>query len=155
MWPIIRPTPDARPGTAPDEKTEMRYPTRASEPVHRRLRVPPSPLHDPSMQELHDESSWRRETVPCVLDQVHQNGMARTRRAPTLLDGGREALRKAQRSTRCAHLSTHWIQSARLGSTLARTRSIWSGLTSAVRLFYGRRSPVISLDAGSAIFRAA
>jgi hypothetical protein len=26
MWPIIRSTPDARPGTAPDEKTEMRYP---------------------------------------------------------------------------------------------------------------------------------
>src|SRR5262245_26232637 len=38
MWPIIRSTPDARPGTAPDEKTEMRYPTRASEPAHRRLR---------------------------------------------------------------------------------------------------------------------
>lgn len=38
MWPIIRSTPDGRPGTAPDEKTEMRYPTRASEPAHRRLR---------------------------------------------------------------------------------------------------------------------
>src|SRR5262249_45098049 len=68
MWPIIRSTPDARPGTAPDEKTEMRYPTRASEPVHRRLWVPPSPLHDPSAQELHDESSWRWETVRCMLD---------------------------------------------------------------------------------------
>lgn len=77
MWPIIRSTPDARPGTAPDEKTEMRYPTRASEPVHRRLWVPPSPLHDTSVQELHDESSWRQETVRCVLDWGHQNGMVR------------------------------------------------------------------------------
>ena len=59
MWPIIQSTPDVRPGTAPDEKTEMRYPTRASEPVHRRLWVLPSPLRDPSVQELHDESSWR------------------------------------------------------------------------------------------------
>jgi len=33
-------------GTAPDEQTEMRYPTRASELVDRRLQVPPSPLHD-------------------------------------------------------------------------------------------------------------
>jgi hypothetical protein len=34
---------DARPqtGTAPDEQTEMRYPTRASELDHRRLQVPP------------------------------------------------------------------------------------------------------------------
>jgi hypothetical protein len=55
----------------------MRYPTRASEPAHRRLRVPPSPLHDPSVQELHDESSWGRETVRCVLDWGHQNGMVR------------------------------------------------------------------------------
>src|SRR5512138_2136073 len=77
MWPIIRSTPDARPGTAPDEKTEMRYLTRASESVHRRLWVLPSPLHDPSLQELHDETSWRWETVPCVLDWGHQNGMAR------------------------------------------------------------------------------
>src|SRR5258708_24450893 len=54
----------------------MRYPTRASEPVHRRLWVPPSPLHDPSVQELHDESTWRRETVRCVLDWGHQNGLS-------------------------------------------------------------------------------
>jgi hypothetical protein len=40
-------------GTAPDEKTEMRYPTRASELVDRRLQVPPSPLHDPSVPQLH------------------------------------------------------------------------------------------------------
>ena len=31
--------------------------TRASEPAHRRLWVPPSPLRDPSEQELHDEST--------------------------------------------------------------------------------------------------
>src|SRR5216684_8893652 len=46
---------DARPqtGTAPDEQTEMRYPTRASELDHRRLQVLPSPLHDPSPNQLH------------------------------------------------------------------------------------------------------
>jgi PAS domain-containing protein len=46
---------DARPqtGTAPDEQTEMRYPTRASELDHRRLQVPLSPLHDPSPSQLH------------------------------------------------------------------------------------------------------
>ena len=86
MWPIIRSTPDARPGTAPDEKTEMRYPTRASEPVHRRLWVPPSPLHDPSAQELHDESSWRCETVRCVLDWGHQNGMVRPCSRPASIE---------------------------------------------------------------------
>ena len=40
-------------GTAPDEQTAMRYPTRASEFDHRRLRVPLSPLHDPSPDHLH------------------------------------------------------------------------------------------------------
>jgi hypothetical protein len=40
----------------------------------RRLRVPPSPLHDPSVHELHDEFSWGRETVRCVLDWGHQSG---------------------------------------------------------------------------------
>src|SRR5882762_10335004 len=40
-------------GTAPDEQTAMRYPTRASELDHRRLQVPPSPLHDPSPNQLH------------------------------------------------------------------------------------------------------
>jgi hypothetical protein len=33
-------------GTAPDERTAMRYPTRESELDHRRLQVLPSPLHD-------------------------------------------------------------------------------------------------------------
>jgi hypothetical protein len=40
-------------GTAPDEQTEMRYPTRASELDHRRLQVPPSLLHDSSTNQLH------------------------------------------------------------------------------------------------------
>jgi hypothetical protein len=40
-------------GTAPDEKTEMRYPIRVSELVHRRLRVPSSPLRDSSSSQLH------------------------------------------------------------------------------------------------------
>jgi hypothetical protein len=78
MWRIIRSTPDARPGQPRTKKTEMRYPTHASEPAHRRLRVPPSPLHDPSVQELHDESSWRRETVRCALDWGHQRMGYRT-----------------------------------------------------------------------------
>src|SRR5229473_5217617 len=39
-------------GIAPDEQTAMRYPTRASELDHRRLHVPPSPLHDPSPNQL-------------------------------------------------------------------------------------------------------
>src|SRR5215472_10890363 len=29
------------------------------------------------VQELHDEPSWRRESVRCVLDWGHQNGMIR------------------------------------------------------------------------------
>jgi len=52
-------------GTAPDEKTEMRYPTRASELVDRRLQVPPSPLHDPSVPQLH--ASTRGEELSRAL----------------------------------------------------------------------------------------
>jgi hypothetical protein len=40
-------------GTAPDEQTAMRYPTRASEFDHRRLQVPSSPLHDPPPNQFH------------------------------------------------------------------------------------------------------
>ncbi|TFV36168.1 IS110 family transposase [Bradyrhizobium niftali] len=80
MWPIIRSMPDARPGTAPDEKTEMRYPTRASEPVHRRLWVPPSPLHDPSAQELHD--GRRGDGKPCVVCLTVDIRMGWSGRAP-------------------------------------------------------------------------
>src|SRR5215468_3488766 len=83
------------------------------------------------------------------------NGMARPRPAAILLDYGWGGVTQSSRSTRCAHLSSHWIGSARLGSTSARTRSIWSGSTRAVRLFCSKRSPGISLDAGSAISRAA
>src|SRR5258708_10541205 len=54
-------------GTAPDEQTAMRYPTRASELDHRRLQVPPSPLHDPSPNQLHagerGERSSRRGSL--------------------------------------------------------------------------------------------
>src|SRR5580704_1139388 len=57
---------DARPqtGTAPDEQTEMRYPTRASELDHRRLQVPPSLLHDPSTNQLH--AGARRTSQSCA-----------------------------------------------------------------------------------------
>jgi Transposase, Mutator family len=66
---------DARPqtGTAPDERTEMRYPTRASELDHRRLQVPPSPLHDPSSNQLHAGERGERPVVRAVLDRGHQN----------------------------------------------------------------------------------
>jgi hypothetical protein len=40
-------------GQPQTKHTEMRYPTRASKLVHRRLQVPPSPLHDPSCIQLH------------------------------------------------------------------------------------------------------
>src|SRR5216684_999743 len=55
---------DARPqtGTAPDEQTAMRYPTRASELDHRRLQVPPSPLHDPSSNQLHAGARGERSS---------------------------------------------------------------------------------------------
>src|SRR4029078_7256064 len=66
----------------------MRYPIRASELVHRRLWVPPSPLHDPSAQELHDESSWGWETVRCVLDWGHQSGMVRPCSCPAGVEAG-------------------------------------------------------------------
>src|SRR6185436_296905 len=66
----------------------MRYPIRASELVHRRLWVPPSPLHDPSAQELHDESSWGWETVRCVLDWGHQSGIVRPCSCPAGVKAG-------------------------------------------------------------------
>src|SRR5260370_14780457 len=65
-------------GTAPDEQTAMRYPTRASELDHRRLQVPPSPLHDPSPDQLH-AGVENVPVVPAVLDKGHQS--KRTRRA--------------------------------------------------------------------------
>ena len=65
---------DARPqtGTAPDEKTEMRYPTRASELVHRRLGF------RPLLCTIHRYNTSRRVrvgfriTVRFVLDGGHQ-----------------------------------------------------------------------------------
>jgi hypothetical protein len=52
-------------GTPPDEQTEMRYPTRASELDHRRLQVPPSPLHDPSPNQLHAGERGERPSRAC------------------------------------------------------------------------------------------
>src|SRR5262252_1721922 len=59
-------------GTAPDEQTAMRYPTRASELDHRRLQVPPSPLHDPSPNQLHAGGVESVPVVFAVLDKGHQ-----------------------------------------------------------------------------------
>src|SRR5580704_13365053 len=66
---------DARPqtGTAPDEQTEMRYPTRASELDHRRLQVPPSLLHDSSTNQLH-AGAWRtsQSCVRCLTKDIRE-----------------------------------------------------------------------------------
>jgi len=68
---------DARPqtGTAPDEQTEMRYPTRASELDHRRLQVPPSLLHDSSTNQLH-AGAWRtsQSCVRCLTKDIRETG---------------------------------------------------------------------------------
>jgi len=59
-------------GTAPDEQTAMRYPTRASEFDHRRLQVLPSPLHDPPLINFTLASVKNVPAVPAVLDKGHQ-----------------------------------------------------------------------------------
>src|SRR6516225_921094 len=55
----------------------MRYPTRASELVHRRLQVPPSLLHDTSCTPTSRRYVWRGIIAYVVLDLGHQ-------RVPTL-----------------------------------------------------------------------
>src|ERR1700678_3315236 len=71
---------DARPqtGTAPDEQTEMRYPTLASELDHRRLQVPPSLLHDSSTNQLH-AGAWRtsQSCVRCLTKDIRETGAAK------------------------------------------------------------------------------
>jgi len=71
---------DARPqtGTAPDEQTAMRYPTRASELDHRRLQVPPSPLHDPSPKQLHAGARGERlsRAHNCLTKDIRVSGLA-------------------------------------------------------------------------------
>ena len=52
-------------GTAPDEQTAMRYPPGGSELDHRRLQVPPSPLHDPSSNQLHAGERGERPSRTC------------------------------------------------------------------------------------------
>src|SRR5580693_287057 len=70
---------DARPqtGTAPDEQTEMRYPTRASELDHRRLQVPPSLLHDPSTNQLHAGARRTSQSCArCLTKDIRETGPA-------------------------------------------------------------------------------
>jgi len=57
---------------SPRRKTEMRYPTRASELVDRRLQIPPSPLHDPSVTQLHARPRGDGITARFMLDLGHQ-----------------------------------------------------------------------------------
>src|SRR5262249_35379901 len=64
-------------GTAPDEQTEMRYPTRASELVDRRLQVPSSPLHDPQRNPTSRPSAGRGIIASVVLDLGHQRSRSR------------------------------------------------------------------------------
>src|SRR6267154_2275338 len=93
-------------GTAPDEQTAMRYPTRASELDHRRLQVPPSPLHDPSPNQLHAGERGERSSRPAVLDKGHDPpaGGRRLSYGPTTDSCGahriREILESAKRSPR-------------------------------------------------------
>jgi Response regulator receiver domain len=47
--------------------------TRASELVHRRLRVPPSPLHDPSVQHFTKSPRGDGISVRLVFDREHQS----------------------------------------------------------------------------------
>src|SRR5262249_41697873 len=67
-------------GTAPDEQTAMRYPTRASELDHRRLQVPPSPLHDPSPNQLH---AGERASVPVVFAVLDKGPASRRSALPS------------------------------------------------------------------------
>jgi hypothetical protein len=62
--------------TAPDEQTAMRYPTRASFD-HRRLQVLPSPLHDPSLNQLHAGARGERPGRARTLDKGHQRKRTR------------------------------------------------------------------------------
>ena len=52
-------------GTAPDEQTEIRFPTRASE-LADVSSVPPSPLHDISCAQLHAGRGERYYRVRCA-----------------------------------------------------------------------------------------
>src|SRR5215471_20871570 len=60
-------------GTAPDEQTEMRYPTRASELVNRRLQVPPSLPRDPARNPTSRQYAGREIIVRVMLDLGHQS----------------------------------------------------------------------------------
>jgi hypothetical protein len=53
VWPIIDRRPTSDPDSPRRKKMDMRYPTRASELVHRRLQFPLSLLHDSLRIQLH------------------------------------------------------------------------------------------------------
>src|SRR5512145_523126 len=56
----------------------MRYPTRASELDHRRLRASSPPLHDRSISCPPHRDVRRRQVAPAVLDLGHQSVLSPT-----------------------------------------------------------------------------
>src|ERR1700678_169283 len=112
---------DARPqtGTAPDEQTEMRYPTRASELDHRRLQVPPSLLHDSSTNQLH-AGAWRtsQSCVRCLTKDIRETGPAGR---PGWLPG--RAISRLTISAARDRLLSHTNARTRTGTT-SRHRSV-------------------------------
>ena len=81
-------------GTAPDEKTEMRYPTRASELVHRRLQAPPSPLHDTSRTPTSRQYARRGIIARFVLDLGHQSHVSGLLVQPLFTTAGPDVVRE-------------------------------------------------------------
>src|SRR5512145_2333172 len=57
----------------------MRYPTRASELDHRRLRASSPPLHDRSISCPPHRDVRRRQVAPAVLDLGHQSVVTQTK----------------------------------------------------------------------------
>src|SRR5664279_1602193 len=77
----------------------MRYPTRESEFDHRRLQVPPSPLHDLSPRPSCPHGSKRAINRALALDEGHQSPLAQSGRSQRcLIDVFVEALDLAEMS---------------------------------------------------------
>ena len=86
--------PVCRTGTAPNEKTEMRYPTRASELVHRRLQVLSSPLHDPPRSPTSRQYAGREIIARVVLDLGHQSHVSGLLVQPLFTTAGPDVVRE-------------------------------------------------------------
>jgi len=80
-----RSTLDTRPGQPQTNKRKCWYPTRASELDHRRLQVPPSPLHDPSRIRLHADA--RGDGLSCALCLTRDIRAFRDSECPRVITG--------------------------------------------------------------------